>query len=98
MSLDTNRKHLHKIILDSNNIKSVSNIKWLGITFRISKTFIQFINEIPYFYRTNNILKLANNIEKSEFMKYKGLDNKNIHYYYPIIDYTFNITDILPIK
>lgn len=95
-SLNTNYKHLHKIILEQNSLNAVEN-KWLGITFRLSKTFIQFVNEIPYFYQTNNILKFANDQNKLKFMKYKSLENKNIYFNYPEIDYTLNTSDILPI-
>lgn len=52
-SLAANSNHLHKIILDSNKI----NNKWLGITFRLSKTYIKIINEIPYFYSNDKEIK-----------------------------------------
>ena len=90
-SLDTNSKHLHKIVLDNNN---ANNTRWLGITFRLSKTFIEFVNEIPYFWQTNKVLRLANDMERKQFMKLKGLENQNIKYEYPELDYTVCTSDL----
>jgi hypothetical protein len=44
-STETNCATRHKIVLDSMRHPA----DWLGITFRLSKTFIRFVNEIPYF-------------------------------------------------
>jgi hypothetical protein len=92
--LTINCKYLHKIVLE----QVTSNERWLGITFRLSNTFIQFINEIPYFYPTDRILRLANKNEKDNFYKYRSLENKNILYTYPVIDYTISASDIMPIN
>jgi hypothetical protein len=96
-SLQTNSNHLHKIILDNNNI---NNDEWLGITFRLSKTFIKFINEIPYFtsslgYNTNIILKKASKEESKEFYKCRSMENKSINYIWPIINYTISPSDTI---
>ena len=93
-STETNKKHLHRIILETNKLNS----KWLGITFRLSKTFIQFINEIPYFYPGDKVLRMSNEEEKKLFRKYKGIENSKIGYDYPEIDYTISIGDMIPIK
>jgi len=50
-SVKTNSNYLHKIVLN----KKEPNNRWLGITFRMSKTYIYFINEIPYFININEI-------------------------------------------
>ena len=102
-SLTTNSNYLHKIQLDKvTPLRAHAHLDdniWLGITFRLSKTFIQFINEIPYFYQTDVILKLANENEIKEFYKYKNEenqsaeDNKIINYYL-----TISPSDILPFK
>lgn len=98
-STETNKKHVHKIVLGTNT-PNTKNTVWLGITFRLSKTFIQFISEIPYFYPRNKILRLANknDVEWCEFMKYKGIENMKIGYDYHEIDYTISVSDTLPIK
>lgn len=93
--VSTNSKYLHKIVLENMHMKDK---KWLGITFRLSKTFINFVNEVPYFYPSNIILSLANEKEKQEFMKHKSSENLNIDYIYPDIHYTINLSDMMSIK
>jgi hypothetical protein len=90
-SLKTNSEYMHKIILESNK----SNNKWLGITFRLSKTFIKFINEIPYFTNGKELV-LADENEKKEFYKFRGQENKLIDYKYPELYYTISKSDMLP--
>lgn len=87
----TNKNYLHKIILD-NNTKENDN-KWLGITFRLSKTFVQFVNGVPFI--NNKQLTIATENEKREFYKHKSLENLNIKYNYPEINYTINNQDII---
>ena len=86
-SKKTNDEYLHKIISKTDN-------DWLGITFRQSKTFIYFINEIPYFYNNNNKLTLANNDERKKMYQYKYLQNTTYNYNYPEIYYTLSVGDI----
>jgi hypothetical protein len=71
---------------------------WLGITFRQSKTFVLFNNELPYFSSTNKVLTLANENQRKEFFKCRSLENSNIEYVYPEINYTISIGDMLQIK
>jgi hypothetical protein len=101
-SLETNSKHLHKIILDTSahayvhktNNQFLSD-EWLGITFRLSKTFIKFINEIPYFNNTNVILKIANSCETNLFYKNRSIENKSIDYIWTDINYTISQSDVI---
>jgi len=90
-SVKTNSNYLHKIVLD----KSYADDKWLGITFRLSKTYIEFVNEIPYFYKTDKKLKLANEEEIKEFYKMRQTENKNSVFEYPEINYTISKSDLL---
>ena len=90
-SVKTNSNYLHKIVLD--NVKT--NDIWLGLTFRLSKTFIQFINEIPYFYKTNRILRLANEEELKEFYSLRQKENKSIMFEYPELNYTISSSDLI---
>jgi len=92
-NLSTNQNHLHKIILENIN----KNNKWLGITFRLSKTFIHHVNNIPLFHQTTNILKIANEEERKEFYKLRSEENKNLNFEYPDVTYTISISDILSI-
>lgn len=98
--VSTNGKYLHKIVLENMHMKDK---KWLGITFRLSKTFINFVNDsseiaVPYFYPSNIVLSLANEKEKQEFMKHKSSENLNIDYIYPDIHYTISLSDMMSIK
>lgn len=93
--MEYNQKHLHKIVLDSNN--GVDN-NWLGFTFRLSKTFIQFNNDIPYFELNGKELKLANDVELQQFYILRGKENKSIEFEYPNLDYTISESDLININ
>jgi hypothetical protein len=103
-STETNNKYLHKIILkntSNNNSDDYNNTSnnWIGITFRLSKTIINFINDIPYINYTNNILTKATEKEKEMFYKLRSQENKtNGEYKYPEINYTISSNDILKPK
>jgi len=71
-SLETNRHYLHKII---------GNGKWLGITFRNSKT------------KADN-LTIANDEEKKELLLLRKQENSNIDFSYPNINYTLSYGDL----
>lgn len=88
---DTNLNHLHKIVLD----KVSSNVQWLGITFRQSKTFISFIDEIPYFSSTNDPLVLADEGQRKEFFRCKGCENSDLNYRYPQLNCTVSPGDLI---
>lgn len=90
-STDFNQKHMHKIILESTKSKE----KWLGITFRLSKTFIKFNNKVAYLNPTS-LLLLATDEERKLFYQYKKEENQQIGYEYPKeIEYTISISDLL---
>lgn len=95
-----NHQHLHKIVLElsRSNKSNKSTNKWLGITFRLSKTFVQFFHDIPYIYPSNTVLRIATDNEKSDFFKHKGNENLSTSYTYPEIDYTISKSDTLPVS
>lgn len=97
-SLETNAKFLHKIILESvpSPKRSEKDNKWLGITFRKSKTFIQFRDHLPYF-SDGELLTLADEDQKKEFFKLRGQENSVLNFTYPKLSYTLSVGDtILP--
>jgi len=98
-SLATNSKYQHKIILDtsSNKKDSLEDNKWLGITFRKSKTMIQFKNNLPYF-KNGETLKLADENQQREFYKLRGQENKSMDFKYPWIGYTLSKSDTITPK
>lgn len=92
-SVDTNQKHLHKIILET-----PSKTLWLGLTLRLSKTLVYFDNNFPYFSSNKTRLVLANVDQRKEFYKYKGLENKGSDFVYPDIQYSISNGDFIPLK
>jgi hypothetical protein len=93
-STATNSENVHKIVLE----KVTTDEIWLGITFRLSKTFIRFVNELSYFYPTDRVLRPATKEERNEFYKLRSNENKLIRYVYPELDYTISVSDLMPIK
>jgi len=93
-SLSVNSKYLHKIILEENSRRDT----WLGITFRLSKTLIQFIDRIPYFYPTKIKLRLADKYEEKEFYRYRSKENKSLKYVYPELDYSISKSDLMLVE
>ena len=69
-SADVNSKYMHKI---------VGTGDWLGITLRLSKTYIHFINDIPYFRDTSARLTIATEFEKIDMLKKRSIENKTIN-------------------
>lgn len=97
-SVETNSKFSHKIVLESTkNQKGIEDNRWLGITFRESKTHIQFKNNLPYL--TNGaLLELATEEQKKEYYKLRGEENRSLDFVYPEINYTLSIADRLKPK
>jgi len=94
-STETNKKYNHKIIMED----YVGDNRWLGITFRLSKTFIKFNLIEPYLTSSDKKLRFADQNEVKQFRQYKGLENKKINYSYPNdIDYTISLGDLLLIE
>lgn len=83
-STTTNERYLHKIVSKTQQTQST----WLGITFRLSKTFVHYANQIPYL--GNRVLTIASDQERKEFCRHKRAENEQIGYDYPDIHYTLN--------
>lgn len=88
-SFQTNSEYTHQIVLEENT----NNNLWLGVTFNMSKNFIKFVDNIPYL--NDNILRLGTQNEKMSFYRMKGIENKEIGYDYPSIDFTVSKGDIM---
>lgn len=89
-STETNKKFVHKIVLETQKDKC----RWLGITFRLSKTFLRFVDEVPRFVSNGQPLKLATEEEQREFRRYKGAENSELDFVYPAnIYYTLSVSD-----
>lgn len=93
-SVSANDEHLHKIFLSSPKSKN----RWLGVTLRLSKTWIQFVDQAPYVYPSDVILRIANKDERSAFLRYKGQENKSVGFQYPKLDHTISMSDTMPMQ
>lgn len=100
---NTNKEYLHKIVLNDTSNQSVKSDKWLGLTMRLSKTFIKHDNDNTILCDSilcdpNKIIHLASVEESKEFYKLRSCENKAIEYTYPEILYTISPNDLLPMK
>lgn len=95
-SVETNTQFLHKIVLEPvKGEKPIhSDNKWLGITFRKSKTWIHFKENLPYF-SNGALLKLADEPESRAFYQLRTEENKSMNFIYPEILYTLSISDTM---
>ncbi|WP_294220372.1 alpha-ketoglutarate-dependent dioxygenase AlkB [uncultured Chryseobacterium sp.] len=94
-SAETNKKFQHKIILHpKQDSKNYTDNRWLGITFRTSRTFITFKGTQPYF-STGELLTLADEEEEKEFFQLRGQENRSLDFTYPKLFYTVNPADLL---
>ena len=96
-SVEDNKKFQHKIILNSvpNSKKAIGDNKWLGITFRTSKTPILFKNEKPCF-STGEDLTIADKDQEAEFFQLRGQENRSLDFVYPNVLYTISSGDMMP--
>jgi hypothetical protein len=90
-STDTNRLHRHKITLESQSTNT-----WLGVTMRLSKTLIDFIDGVPYMRNPRRPLRLASEAERGRFYQLKGVENRTANYVNPDIDFTISQSDLMP--
>ncbi|KAA2240268.1 alpha-ketoglutarate-dependent dioxygenase AlkB [Chitinophaga agrisoli] len=95
-SLAANTKFQHKIVLDAapHPKKMGADNRWLGITFRTSKTFIRFDDNMPRF-ANGKLLELANSEQEKEFYKLRGEENRGVGFVYPELMYTVNAADMM---
>lgn len=95
-SLTTNTSFLHKIVLDSTpNLKlPTPNNKWLGMTFRTSKTYVKIKDNLCYFGNGEQ-LELANEEQEKEFYQLRGQENRTVNFVYPNLKYTLSTGDMI---
>lgn len=95
-SLETNSRFQHKIVLEP--VKGAKPAepgnRWLGITFRQSKTYIQFKDGQPCF-SDGTILHLADEEQSKEFYRLRGMENESVDFIYPNISFTLSPADLL---
>ena len=92
-SVDTNRRFKHKIVLDAS--ANPPKNQWLGVTFRTSKTLVQFRGEHPSFLN-DTPLTLATEDQRREFYQLRRRENNETDFTYPRITYTISESDLMP--
>ncbi len=94
-SVAANRRFKHKIVLDKS--ANPPENKWLGITFRTSKTFVR-IGDGKAYFEDGSQLTLASEDQRSEFFSLRGQENRETNFFYPEIAYTISESDLLPLQ
>jgi hypothetical protein len=94
-TLETNRRFRHKIVLDT--AANPPENQWLGVTFRTSRTFVQFCDGQACL-EDGTPLTLANADQRREFVKLRGNENKGTDFTYPRLTYTISESDMMPLN
>jgi len=92
-SLETNRRFRHKIVLDA--ARQPAN-QWLGITFRTSRTRVQWRADRAVF-PDGTPLTLADEDQQREFFHLRGRENREPDFRYPRLTYTLSESDLIPL-
>ncbi|MEW2355069.1 hypothetical protein [Spirillospora sp. NPDC029432] len=92
-SVDSNRRLKHKIVLDA-PARTPDN-RWLGVTFRTSKTFVQFRDGHAYLPHGAR-LTLADDEQRQEFYRLRRRENNETDFIYPPLTYTISESDLMP--
>lgn len=96
-SLECNAEHVHKIVLNSTKSKSNEETRWLGLTFRLSKTWVEFIDQRPVLQPAKLPLRLATTAEWREFLRRKGAENRDVNHRNAPLDFCLSPSDLLPV-
>jgi hypothetical protein len=90
-SVDTNRRFRHRIVLH----RPAGENRWLGVTFRTSKTLVRFRDGHPYL-PDGARLTLADEDQRREFFQLRRRENTEVDFAYPPLAYTVSESDLLP--
>lgn len=85
-STATNALHKHKIVGGG------CTRRWLGLTFRTSKTYVERRGEELelYFVGSGRLLRKATEEEKVEIRRCKGRENAEVEFEWPVMDVTMS--------
>ncbi|MBD0692920.1 hypothetical protein [Streptomyces sp. CBMA123] len=92
-SLDSNRRLRHRIVLDK-PVPAADN-RWLGVTFRTSKTFLRFRDGQPYLPQGTRLVP-ADDEQQREFYRLRRRENTETDFSYPLLTYTVSESDLMP--
>jgi len=85
-----NSRFKHKITLDRS--ANPPENQWLGVTFRTSKTWVNFQDKQPFF-ADGTPLSLADEEEARKYYALRGRENKELDFTYPELRYTISQSD-----
>jgi len=98
-SVADNAHHIHKIALGGDNIGSAQESdEWIGITMRVSSTFIKVGDDGVPRFPCGTVLRLASEEEHAAFCHMKGQENEIDGYVYGSLDYTISVSDTMPLR
>jgi hypothetical protein len=92
-SVDANRRFKHKIVLDV--ATRMPENRWLGVTFRTSKTFVRFRGGRPFFSDGAHLVP-ADEEQRNEFYHLRRRENNETDFAYPPLTYTISESDLMP--
>ncbi|MFF9853386.1 alpha-ketoglutarate-dependent dioxygenase AlkB family protein [Streptomyces litmocidini] len=92
-SVESNRRLRHKIVLDT-LARSVET-RWLGVTFRTSKTSVRFRDGRAYLPQ-GALLVSADEEQEREFYRLRRRENNETDFIYPPLTYTVSESDLMP--
>ena len=90
-SVETNRQFHHKIVLDRST--NPPENQWLGLTFRTSKSYVQY--GVNATFEDGTPLTLATSDEQKQFFQLRGDENREQNFVYPQLNYTISQSDLL---
>lgn len=99
-SASTNAGYQHSIILESlrGSKPPDPDNRWLGITFRVSATYIHFRDHLPFFI-DGAPLTLADEDQARAFYTLRAQENESVDFTYPVIPFTISLSDtLLPLR
>ncbi|MCP2342517.1 alpha-ketoglutarate-dependent dioxygenase AlkB [Actinomadura rupiterrae] len=92
-SVDANRRLKHRIVLDK-PVPATDN-RWLGVTFRTSKTLVRFRDGHAYLPQGARLTH-ADDEQSREFYELRRRENKETDFAYPALTYTISESDLVP--
>ena len=90
-----NQAHVHKI--EALGSGSTAGGRWMGLTFRQSKTFVEFTDGVPRLVGKDVELRMASEEQQRKFYRLKGMENSSMDHTYPDIEYTISKSDLMPL-
>jgi hypothetical protein len=91
-SVAANRRLKHRIVLES--FPRTPENRWLGVTFRTSKTLVRIRDESAWL-PDGARLTLADDGERREFYQLRRRENNETDFIYPRIAYTISESDMM---